>query len=231
MISLLRKELFLSFYVFFSVIFIGFGLYTDLKTTYTLFGYIGRGLSTCSSLLAVYFVILEIKEKFSMFIVSIISSIFTIIYLWFYSPLIWDMAISYFYLSISIYGIISWNKKSKHCVAFEQSPPTRLSLKQSGLYTLVALISIVILFVIGYHIGKYTSAIQAFVDSITSVTAIIAWWFTIKKYIAAWYLWIFINTLSVPLYISVGSWTMAMLYTGYIFVSFYGLRSWKNSMR
>ncbi|MGL4393850.1 MAG: nicotinamide riboside transporter PnuC [Brevinema sp.] len=230
MVSFIKNNIFLSLYTIFASIMIAIGFNIDLKSTTSLFDQIGLGLSTSLSLLAVYFILLEIKEKFSMFIVGIISSILGIIYLWVYSPLLWDMTISFFYLGVGIYGLINWQDRSTNPAGFEDASPLLLTKKQVLNYIILWIVGVLVLFAIGYQVGKYSSSLQAIVDSVTTVSALIAWWFTTKKYIASWYLWILVNVLSVPLYISIGSYTMAMMYAGYVFMSFYGWKCWKDSM-
>ncbi|MGL4561465.1 MAG: nicotinamide riboside transporter PnuC [Brevinema sp.] len=230
-ITIIKQNIFLFFYTLCAVVLIAVGIFIDWHHASTIHSKIGLGLSTFNSLFAIFFVILEIKEKFSMFIVSLIASFFNILYLWFYSPLIWDISLSMVYIIISIYNIINWNKKQLSNANFENTAPKYLSWKQTCFYTVLSTIIIVLLFIIGYRIGKYTSMLQACADSITTALSILGWWLISRKYIAAWYLWIIVNMISVPLYISVGSYTLAMMFISYIIISFYGWKCWQHSIK
>ena len=42
-------------------------------------------------------------------------------------------------------------------------------------------------------------------------------------------MWIIANIISIPLYISIGSYTYALVYFSYLIISFYGLITWRNS--
>jgi len=77
---------------------------------------------------------------------------------------------------------------------------------------------------------RYTNNPAPYVDSSLLVWSLVAQWMTARKWIENWILWIVINTISIPLYISRGLRVTALLYLGLWILAFLGYRSWRGSL-
>jgi nicotinamide mononucleotide transporter len=77
---------------------------------------------------------------------------------------------------------------------------------------------------------RYTDNPAPYVDSSLLVWSLVAQWMTARKWLENWILWIVINTISIPLYISRGLWVTAILYVGLWILAFLGYRAWRHSL-
>lgn len=69
-----------------------------------------------------------------------------------------------------------------------------------------------------------------YVDSSLFVWSLIAQWWTARKWIENWILWIVINTVSVPLYVYRELWPTAVLYVGLWILAIVGYVQWRRSL-
>ena len=78
---------------------------------------------------------------------------------------------------------------------------------------------------------NYTDNPAPYVDSSLMAWSLVAQWMTARKWIENWILWLVINTISIPLYISRHLWITALLYAGLWVLAILGYVQWKRSMR
>jgi nicotinamide mononucleotide transporter len=76
----------------------------------------------------------------------------------------------------------------------------------------------------------YTDNPAPYVDSSLFAWSLVAQWMTARKWLENWIMWIVINTISVPLYISRGLWVTAVLYIGLWILAIVGDRQWRRSL-
>lgn len=77
---------------------------------------------------------------------------------------------------------------------------------------------------------NYTDNPSPYVDSSLFAWSLVAQWMTARKWLENWIMWILINTVSVPLYISRGLWVTAVLYIGLWILAIVGHRQWRRSL-
>ena len=215
------------------ILLVSYGVFLDFSnfTDPTSKDLLGLVLSFVASILGIIFVILEVQEKTSMFMTGIIGSLCSVLYLYFWSPLLWDMSIALVYIILNLYGLYYWTHPEKKRQREDHSLNTkRLTLKEWYKYLIICLIGIIVLYYLGMLWGKYSSPLQAATDATTTVLAILAQWLVTKKYLEMWYLWILVNIISIPLYMSINSYAYVMVYIYYLVMSFYGLYTWKQNM-
>lgn len=229
------RNTFIVLFIIVSLVLIAYGFYVDIRGRIhlTFVDALELAISLSSSVLGIIFVVYEVQERKFMFVISIIASSLMIIYLLCWSPLIWDFMLSIGYLAISVYALYYWNRTGdKHIMDERHAVQTRiLSIKGWIVLGIIAILGTSLLSMIGMRIGKYTSSIQAISDAFTTVVSIIGQVLLSRKYLESWYMWIVTNTVSIPLYISIGSYTYGMLFLCYLLISFYGLYTWKRTMK
>ncbi|MGL4561270.1 MAG: nicotinamide riboside transporter PnuC, partial [Brevinema sp.] len=162
---------------------------------------------------------------------GIISVSFWLAYVIFWSPLIWDGLINIVYLILNFYGLYYWlhpkkKQKKEGSIALTRA----LTKKEKISYTVIATIGISILTMIGLHIGRYDHFSQGLTDATSTILAILGQWFMSLKVLENWYMWILVNLISIPLYISIGSYTLAMVWLAYLINAIYGYILWKKNM-
>ncbi len=77
---------------------------------------------------------------------------------------------------------------------------------------------------------KYTDNPAPYVDSSLLVWSLVAQWMTARKWIENWILWVLINTVSVPLYISRDLGYTAALYVGLWILAIFGYFQWRRTL-
>jgi len=172
---------------------------------------------------------LEIKQKPQMWILGIISS-FVYIFVNFSAKIYAVMLLNVYYVIISIYGFILWQKKSsgkdkKDDVTNEISY-TDLSWK---LGIILLLITSLIYVLMVYVLKNYTDSPVSYKDSLVTSLSIVATWMLVKKIIQQWFVWIFVNAFFVYLYYTTELYLTAILFVIYTALSVVGYLNWKNN--
>ncbi|MGL4388173.1 MAG: nicotinamide riboside transporter PnuC [Brevinema sp.] len=226
--------IYLIFFGIFSFCIISYGSYTDflsfegILSTSNIMSLI---LSYVAGITGVLCVFLVAKENIWNYAFGIISVSFWLAYVIFWSPLIWDGLINIVYLILNFYGLYYWlhpqeKQKQEGSVALTRS----LSKKEKIIYSLVATISIFALTIIGMQVGRYNHISQGITDAASTIFAILGQWFMSLKVLENWHMWILVNLIGIPLYISIGSYTLAMVWLAYLINAIYGYILWKKRM-
>jgi len=181
--------------------------------------YIGFGLGFI-------FIFLEIKESIWLWPVGILAALFSIIVL--YNAKVYaDMGLQFYYFIISIYGWVLWFIGKKNGNVKKELPVIKTSKKQ--LFWLV-LASLVIYAIIYSVLVKYTDSPIPGWDSLTTSLSIVATWMLTQKLIEQWWIWVFVNAITVVLYIYRGINLFALLYAIYSLMAIVGYLQWRKSM-
>jgi nicotinamide mononucleotide transporter len=77
---------------------------------------------------------------------------------------------------------------------------------------------------------RFTDNPSPYVDSSLMVWSLVAQWMTARKWIENWILWVVINTISVPLYVTRSLWITAVLYAGLWLLAILGYLKWRRDL-
>lgn len=227
---------YLSLFGLFSFAVISYGSYTDLLSyagDLTAINITSLVVSYIAGLTGVTCVVLVAKENIWNYLFGIVSVSLWLLYVVVWSPLIWDALINIVYLALNFYGLYYWlhPKKSQQQDDGSVAKTRRLTHKEKIIYTVIGIATIVVLTFIGKTVGRYESDVQALTDASSTIFAILGQWFMSLKLLENWHMWIIVNLISIPLYISIGSYTFAMVWVAYLVNAIYGYILWKNNMR
>ncbi|XWO13491.1 Nicotinamide mononucleotide transporter [Candidatus Hepatincola sp. Pdp] len=233
-----RKFTFWYVIIFFisSLIISCMGSYLDYQNlpTINLISITGLILTFISGMAGVICVILVVKETIWNFLFGLISGVAWFLYVIFYSPLIWDALINVIYIILDCYGVYYWlyptnklQQTSNQNVALTR----RLTFQEYVVYIFSMFLAIGVMGAIGVKFGRYINNIQAFADATTTIFAIIAKFLMARKVLESWILWILVNIISIPLYISIGSYTLVGAWVLYLINSIYGFYMWHAKMQ
>ncbi|WP_447765122.1 nicotinamide riboside transporter PnuC [Sphingopyxis panaciterrae] len=86
---------------------------------------------------------------------------------------------------------------------------------------------------IGYGaiLHHFTDAYAPFVDSFVLVLSLLAQFLLMRRLIETWAVWLLVDTIAVPLFLSRGLYLTAALYAAYWFNAWYGAWRWRREMR
>ena len=83
-----------------------------------------------------------------------------------------------------------------------------------------------------FHVqANYASESQLWLDATTTVLAIVTMFISVKAYVEQWYMWLFINVLSILIWIQSDtdfSFMVVAKYSVYLVNSFYGIYMWNK---
>lgn len=184
-------------------------------------------LSTTSALewvaviLAIAYLLLAIKESLWCWPAAFASTAIYIV-LFFDVNLYMESFLNLYYLVMAIYGWSQWNKINH--VSLQKSIlvwPIRKHITLIGMTT-------VLVFISAYLLNNYTEQDFALIDSFTTWFAILATYMVTQKILENWIYWIFIDSVSIYLYLSKGFALTAVLFLSYIILAFIGWKSWKK---
>lgn len=134
-----------------------------------------------------------------------------------------DFSISIYYLLASVYGLTKWRgTKQKKGVKITHIPAS------IGVYSLCA--TLVIWLGIYLLLRYLTNSTVPVMDALTTAVSIVGAWMLARKYVEQWLAWIFVDAISVGLYIYKDIPFYATLYAVYTVVAFFGYRKWHRLM-
>ena len=168
------------------------------------------------------------KGKISCYIFGLTG---TCCYSWLsYSNALWGNLLLYmcYYLPMQIIGVFAW---SKHLDKNREIEKTFLSLKIRCVCFLLAFV----LCCIAIFILKITNGSNPVCDGITTILSLFGMYFTVKRCIEQWFVWMIVNGLSSIMWLNLvlqGSKTYAtfIMWVVYFVLSIYFYITWKKEI-
>lgn len=176
-------------------------------------------VAVVSALIYVYF---ASKEKSICFLFGFISSAIYV-YICLEHKLYFDTIINVYYIAMSIVGWMAWSpsKKSK------SQKISYLGLKWTLFWCVLGLL---LVFITGSLAESQTDASLPYIDSLTTVFALIATYMVVKKYIENWILFVIIDGISIWLYFYKELYLTSILFAIYTLIAIRGYYLWKKNM-
>ena len=175
-------------------------------------------LGVISALIYVY---LATKGYRSCFIFGLISSV-VFVQICFSEKLYYDTLINSYYIIMSFYGWWSWKNDSGHLRVVS------LDWKRFSFHSILILIGCLF---VGFLSQTYTQASMPYLDSFTTISAIVATWLMVKKILQNWLIWIMADTVSIYMYYVKEHHPMAILFLVYTVIAVYGYFQWKQKQK
>jgi nicotinamide mononucleotide transporter len=176
------------------------------------------------------FLYLEIMQKWTMWILGIISGLFYV-YINFTNGL-YSLAVLMSYNVIcSIYGLYCW----KFAKTNNQNMPfsfidTRLALRLTLIGVLVfEILAFTFMFINGSPFENAGTLFTFTLDIQITTLSVIALWMAARKIIECWYLWLVVNPCSIALYIYKGMYPSTILYVIYTICAVLGYIQWRKA--
>ncbi len=129
---------------------------------------------------------------------------------------------NYIYVILLIYGWIRWNSKKEENPDFV---PENMSPDQWKKSLLVFLAGSCLF---GYLFQNFTDASLPWLDSTLTTASLIAQWMVAKKKIENWIIWIFANSVYIPLFFFKHLPFTALLYFLFLIMAISGYLQWKK---
>ena len=203
----------------FGAIFMIFGLMLQIFSFY----YTGSSyISLISGITGIISVVLCAQRKISFYAFGFIQ-LFTYVWLCIDQHLYGEIAENIFYAITMIYGIFIWIKNK------DKNDNTKVIPKKLQFGNLTIIYFCMVLGILGLwlFLSQHTNDSQPFMDSITTIPAIIAQVLMILAYREQWYFWLIIDIGSIFMWAIANDWNMVTQFVFWIINCIYGLNNWK----
>ncbi len=145
-----------------------------------------------------------------------------------YVYIFWDFKIygqsilQFFFMIVNFYGFYHWfkGKQQDHEIRIEP-----ISMSKVIFQMILAAIGGVIF---GLAIGNIPGANLPMLDSQLAAFSLLATYWTSRKHIATWVLWVFVNIIYVGMFISQNLYPTAGLYAAFVGLAIYGWIHWSQ---
>ena len=174
-------------------------------------------LSLISGVTGIFAVVLCAERKMSFWIFAWIQLI-TYLILALDQKLYGEVGENIFYAITMIYGMFVWNKYKVDDKVKSRS----LSKNYFELINIACVVGILLL----WYILKRTNDSQPFMDSISTIPAIIAQILMITAYKEQWYFWLVIDIASIYMWAVAGDWCMVSQFIFWAINCLYGIKKW-----
>jgi len=138
------------------------------------------------------------------------------------------MGLQLYYVIISFYGWIEWSRKS---VLVNNDKSLIVSHVQATVIPLLALVFVLLTGLFYWILLRYTDSDVPFWDAITTSGGVVATWMLARKYIEHWLLWIFLDIMSMVLYIYKGLYPTTVLFAVYTIMAVVGYNTWNKLLK
>ena len=169
------------------------------------------------------YLIFLIKEKKICWYFGVAGSLISIFL--FYRTQLYSEAILYiYYVFISIYGFLLWNK------VIDKSDQLQIKNLAFRKYIYITIVGLVLAVLFGFIFKTYTDASSPYLDAFTTSFSFMASYLEAKKYLSSWVFWIVINALTISLYWNKELHIYMVLTVIYLIFSFVGYIEWKKKI-
>ena len=181
-----------------------------------------QAIEIFAAVTGVLYVVLEILQKNSMWVVGILTGAacafsFGVQQVWA------SMGLNIYYMAISVLGLVQWKRASE---AVEEGEIHLAPLsRKAALWS--AVLFVVLTPVLMFILRKTGDAAPQW-DALATILSVIATWWLAQSYLEQWMLWIVADILSTILCMVTGQYAMALMYLAYTASAIYGYFHWKK---
>lgn len=148
-------------------------------------------------------------------------TLYTVVF--FQGRLYGQMGLQVIYLVLSVYGWYQWLHGG------EQHGALRVSRAPARLLALLAVLNIAAWIGLAALLRR-TDAALPWLDAFLTTTSLVAQWMMTRKILESWILWIAVDVIYVPMFISQRLYATAMLYTAFLILAVMGFVEWRRSL-
>ena len=179
-------------------------------------------LETTAVGLALAYIVLAMRQSRLCWVAAVVSAV---IYIAIFAKvkLYMEAGLQLVYIAMAVVGWIFWGKDDSDEALSVTTRPLQ--------FHLIAIVGILIAAACaGFLLSHFTDAARPYVDSTTTVAAIICTWMVTRKILENWLYWIVINFVSVWLFMDRGLDLTSGLFVLYAVLSVVGYFTWRRSL-
>lgn len=194
-----------------------------LAPAFTAFGSPITWLELVAFVLAIWMVVCNMRVHLLAWPLALVSSLL-------YFALFWDgklygeAALQLLFAALAVWGWWQW-------LFGRTREGAALTVRRLGPQGLLkpALLTLAAWPLLGLFLSKATDSPLPYWDAFPTVASLLGQWLLARKYEENWPTWIVVNAVSVVLFGIKGYWLTVILYAGFIPMSFWGWREWRQA--
>ena len=134
-----------------------------------------------------------------------------------------QMGLQPIYLVLSVYGWYQWLHGG------DQKTELRVSSASPQLLTVLLALNLVAWLALAAVLRR-TDAALPWLDALLATTSLVAQWMMTRKILENWLLWIVVDVIYVPMFISQRLYATALLYAAFLVLAVMGYVEWRRSL-
>jgi len=178
--------------------------------------------ASITGLIAIYY---QIKENVIFWPISIIN-VLLYLFVFFTSRLYAEVSLQIYYLVVSFYGWYCWASGTK---TNNKSELKITKCSKKLIYTLLIIFVVVFIFM-SYVLKNFTNTDVPYIDAFVTTLSFIATWLLAKKKIENWLVWIFVDFISIGVYIYKELYATIVLFAVLTVLAIVGYFKWKRKI-
>lgn len=135
-----------------------------------------------------------------------------------------DMGLQVVYFALSLYGWYEWQFGGAN------RSTLRVARTPARLWVVLAAFHVIAWLALGTLLARTTNAAIPWLDSFLTTGSLVAQWMMTRKLLENWALWLALDIIYVPMFISRGLYATAGLYALFLVLAALGWRDWKRSL-
>lgn len=184
----------------------------------------GRAVEIAAVVFSLAYLYFSIRQKILLWPMGIISAVLYMA-VFYHSKFYADMGLNGYYLVVSIYGWIYWERSGKGSGA--ALPVSRIDRTTAGV---LGGLSVIGFLGIGWILDRYTDSPVPYWDALTTAGSFAATWMLARKILEHWLVWIVVDAISIGLYLYRGLYPTLILFAVYTTMAFIGYIAWKKTI-
>ena len=142
-------------------------------------------------------------------------------YLFYTYQLYAETVLQSFFMLMALYGFLTWQKNQK-----QHLDVGNIVFKTALLHILLTA-SLGLIFGLSLHF--FTQASLPLLDAQLAAFSLLATYWTSRKYVATWLMWIVLDIIYVGMFIYKELFLTAVLYAGFVILAVWGFKQWQQS--
>jgi nicotinamide mononucleotide transporter len=140
-----------------------------------------------------------------------------------------DAVLQIVFAVVGVYGWILWGRRRSGVGDPREGLPVRRATGSERIWGVG--LAVLLTAAAAFFLHATTDSTVPIPDAFVLAASLLATWGQARKVIEQWWVWIAVDTVSIPLYMSKGLWLTAILYTGFLALCIDGLRRWNKELR
>ena len=174
------------------------------------------------------YLVLAIRQNILCWPAALISVLLSLV-LFFEARLYSESALQLFYAAMALYGWYEWRYGGRRAEGETAELP--VSVWPFKWHAVAIGVSVLATAAIGWVLAHKTRAAFPYLDTFTSVSAIVTTYMVAKKILENWIYWIVLDSLSVYLYVARNLYLYAALFVVYVVLAVLGFMRWHRDWR